>query len=55
MDKERTMSITSINLNKKMTFDEVVTFVQTVGIDDVISVSETQPCEYEVTFWQYPE
>jgi len=55
MDKERTMAITSINLNKKMTFQEVVTFVKTTGIDDVISVSETQPFEYEVTYWQYPE
>lgn len=55
MEKERTMAITSINLNKPMTINEVINVAKKIGIDDVIQVSETSKFEYEVTFWQYPE
>lgn len=54
MKNERTMEITSINLNKPMTHQEVIEITKKMGIDDVIQVSETSRFEYEVTFWRYP-
>lgn len=49
------MEITSINLNKPMTNQEIIEITKKMNIDDIIQISEPKRFEYEVTFWRYPD